>query len=139
MYLCLCWVKDLTNYVFFSCYRKIFWLSLSFATFLFLFLSFFIINLHVVTKTKCSFYDRYMHHCSFTAEDAMLQLVCQRAKIQDGHSIMVRCTFLMVLIVLLSALKIMIIMMFLISIIQSRIYDYISLWKVERTDYVKIP
>lgn len=118
---------------------KFFGLSLSFATFLFLFLSFFIINLHVVTKTKCSFYDRYMHHCSFTAEDAMLQLVCQRAKIQDGHSIMVRCNFLMVLIVLLSALKIIIIMMFLISITQSRIYDYISLWKAgkEKLYYCK--
>lgn len=118
---------------------KFFGLSLSFATFLFLFLSFFIINLHVITKTKCSFYDRYMHHCSFTAEDAMLQLVCQRAKIQDGHSIMVRCNFLMVLIVLLSALKIIIIMMFLISITQSRIYDYISLWKAgkEKLYYCK--
>lgn len=83
-------------------------LPLSFATFLFLFLflSFSSLICHVVSKTKCSFYDRYMHHCSFTAEDAMLKLICQRAKIQDGHSIMVRCNFLMVLIVLLSAIKI---------------------------------
>ena len=110
-------------------------LPLSFATFLFLFLflSFSSLICHVVSKTKCSFYDRYMHHCSFTAEDAMLQLICQRAKIQDGHSIMVRCNFLMVLIVLLSAINII----WCCSLVSFTYY--ISLWKVERTYCVKIP